>query len=75
MLYADYARRKFHNTAKVRRYGVRFGSSANSGATVQRLYDAVGLTANVGTDTQTATNDFDNIYPWSGRKRACEVWL
>ena len=71
MLYADYARRKFHNTAKVRRYGVRFGGSANSGATVQRLYDAVGLTANVGTDTQTATNDFDNIYPWSGRKRAC----
>lgn len=74
MLYADYARRKFHNTAKVRRYGVRFGGSANSGATVQRLYDAVGLTANVGTDTQTATNDFDNIYPWSGRKRACGYW-
>lgn len=74
MLYADYARRKFHNISKVRRYGVRFGGSANSGATVQRLYDAVGLTANVGTDTQTATNDFDNIYPWSGRKRACGYW-
>lgn len=55
----------------VTRYGVKFGGSANSGATVQRLYNAFGLTANVGTDTTTATNDFDNIYPWSERKRAC----
>lgn len=55
----------------VTRYGVKFGGSANSGATVQRLYNAFGLVANVGTDTATATNDFDNIYPWSGRKRAC----
>ncbi len=55
----------------VTRYGVKFGGSANSGATVQRLYNAVGLTANVGTDTETAVNDFDNIYPWSGRKRCC----
>lgn len=55
----------------VTRYGVKFGGSANSGATVQRLYDAFGLVANVGTDTEAATNDFDNIYPWSERKRAC----
>ena len=55
----------------VTRYGVKFGGSANSGATVQRSYNAFGLVANVGTDTAAATNDFDNIYPWSGRKRAC----
>lgn len=60
--------------ASVARYGVKFGGSANSGATVQRLYNAFGLTANVGTDTATATNDFDNIYPWSGRKRCCGYW-
>lgn len=60
--------------ASVARYGVKFGGSANSGATVQRLYNAFGLTANVGTDTETATNDFDNIYPWSGRKRCCGYW-
>lgn len=60
--------------ASVARYGVKFGESANSGATVQRLYNAFGLTANVGTDTETATNDFDNIYPWSGRKRCCGYW-
>ena len=60
--------------ATIPRYGVKFGGSANSGATVQRLYNAVGLTANVGTDTETATNDFDNIYPWSGRKRCCGYW-
>ena len=60
--------------ASVARYGVKFGGSANSGATVQRLYNAFGLTANVGTDTTTATNDFDNIYPWSGRKRCCGYW-
>ncbi len=57
--------------ASVARYGVRFGGSANTGATVQRLYNAFGLVANVGTDTETAVNDFDNIYPWSGRKRCC----
>lgn len=55
----------------VKRYGVRFGGSANTGETVTRLYDAVGLTANVGTDTATATNDFDSIYPWSKRRRCC----
>lgn len=60
--------------AAVARYGVRFGGAANSGATVQRLYNACGLTANTGTDTETAVNDFDGIYPWCGRKRCCGYW-
>lgn len=55
----------------VTRYGVSFGGSANTGATVSRLYNAVGLVAGVGTDTVEATNDFDNIYPWSARRRCC----
>lgn len=55
----------------ITRYGVRFGGSANTGETVQRLYNAVGMVANVGTDTVTAVNDFDNIYPWSERRRCC----
>lgn len=58
----------------VTRYGVRFDGSANSGATVHRLYNAVGLAANVGTDTETAVNDFDSIYPWSARRRCCGYW-
>ncbi len=53
------------------RYGVRFLGSANSGGTVSRLYDAAGLVANVGTDTETATNDFDDLYPWRGMRRCC----
>lgn len=52
-------------------YGVRFSGSANTGAAVTRLYQAHGLTAGVGTDTQTAKNDFDQIYPWSARRRCC----
>lgn len=55
----------------VTRYGVRFGGNSNTGATVTRLYNAVGLVANVGTDSETAVNDFDNIYPWAGRRRCC----
>ena len=58
----------------VTRYGVRFDGSANSGETVHRLYNAVGLVANVGTDTETAVNDFDSIYPWSARRRCCGYW-
>lgn len=56
------------------RYGVRFEGSANSGATVRRLFDAVGLVADVGTDTEKPPNDFDNIYPWSARRRCCGAW-
>ena len=61
-------------TNQIKRYGIRFSGSANTGATVTRTYDAVGLVAGVGTDTQTATNDFDNIYPWSARRRCCGGW-
>lgn len=58
----------------VTRYGVRFDGSANSGSTVKQLYNAVGLVAGVGTDTETAVNDFDKIYPWSARRRCCGSW-
>lgn len=58
----------------VTRYGVRFEGSANSGSTVQRLYNAVGLVAGVGTDTDAAENNFDNIYPWSDIRRCCGYW-
>lgn len=58
----------------VTRYGVRFEGSANSGATVKRLYNAVGLVAGVGTDTEKPQNDFDSIYPWSARRRCCGYW-
>ncbi|MCI8360016.1 MAG: hypothetical protein HFE86_01595, partial [Clostridiales bacterium] len=51
--------------------GVRFEGGDNSGPTVTRLYDAAGKTAGAGTDTQTAHNDFDHIYPWSARRRCC----
>ena len=58
----------------VTRYGVRFEGSANSGSTVKRLYNAVGLVAGVGTDSEKPQNDFDNIYPWSARRRCCGTW-
>lgn len=58
----------------VTRYGVKFEGSANTGATVKRLYNAVGLVAGVGTDAATAVNDFDNVYPWSHIRRACGYW-
>ncbi len=50
----------------VKRYGVQFSGSASRGT---RLYDAVGLSAAVGTDTETAVNDFDFIMPWAGMRR------
>ncbi len=58
----------------VTRYGVRFGGSANTGATVQRLYNAVGLVAGVGTNTEAPQNDFDSIYPFSDTRRCCGYW-
>lgn len=58
----------------VKKYGVRFDGSANTGQTVHRMYEAEGLVANVGTDTETAVNDFDSIYPWSARRRCCGYW-
>ena len=50
----------------MKRYGVQFSGSASPGT---RLYDAVGLVANVGTDSDTADNDFDFIMPWAGMRR------
>ena len=50
----------------VKRYGVQFSGSASRGT---RLYDAVGLSAAVGTDEETAVNDFDFIMPWAGMRR------
>ena len=67
----EWLRKEIENTYPSARYGVSFGGSANSGATVQRLYNAVGLTAEVGTDTVKGQNDFDKIYPWSARRRCC----
>ena len=52
--------------SNVRRYGVKFTGSVAAG---ERLYDAVGLTAAVGTDTDGAVNDFDAIMPWAGMRR------
>lgn len=49
-------------------YGVTFAGGLNPGT---RTGAARGLVANVGTDTQTAQNDFDHIYPWCARRRCC----
>ena len=54
----------------VKRYGVRFSGSASAGV---RLYDALGLVAGVGTDTETAENSFDHIMPWAGMRRCNTV--
>lgn len=48
------------------KYGV--SGLLNASPALTRLYDAVGLTAAVGTDTQTAVNDFDNRLPFARRK-------
>ena len=48
------------------KYGV--SGINNSSPTLTRLWDAVGLTAAVGTDTATAVNDFDNRAPFNRRK-------
>jgi len=55
----------------IKRYGVRFGGSANSGSTVKRLYNAKGLTSTPGTNYEQGYSDFDSIYPWGGRRRCC----
>lgn len=59
------------SSSLIKKYTVLFSTSANPGT---RKDNAVGLVAGVGTDTQTATNDFDNIYPWSARRRCCGTW-
>ena len=55
------------------RYGVKgIGQSASA---LTRLYDAVGLTAQVGTDgsNTSVVNDFDALKPW-GRKKCVGSW-
>ena len=54
----------------IKEYGVRWDKS--SSPTLTRLGDAIGLEAKAGTTDDVDTvvpNDFDNIYPWSGRKQ------
>ena len=51
-----------------KRYGVRRAVGSSSPA-LERVGDADGLTAAVGVGDTTATNDFDNIYPWSHMRR------
>ncbi len=58
----------------IKRYGVRFGGSGNTGDGVERLYDAVGFVAGVGTDTAAPLNDFDHVFPWNARRRCCGEW-
>ena len=50
--------------------GPKYGVSGVGGSspTLTRLWDSVGLTAAVGTDTQEVTNDFDNLPPFNRRK-------
>jgi len=48
----------------------KYGVSGVGGITVglTRLWDSIGKTANVGTDTQTAVNNFDGLAPFNRRK-------
>jgi hypothetical protein len=50
----------------IHRYGVRFTGSISAGV---RLYDAVGLKAEIGIGAAEANNDFDRIMPWAVMKR------
>lgn len=59
--------------AKIKEYGVpKYGVSGigNSATTLKRIYDAIGATAQVGTDGLNASvvNDFDSFAPWMWRK-------
>lgn len=49
-----------------KKYGV--SGVGGSSTTLTRLWDAVGKSAAVGTDADTATNDFDSIAPFNRRK-------
>lgn len=52
----------------VKIYGVRWPKGASSSAG-ERIYDAMGMVANVGIGSQTVVNDFDTVYPFAGRRR------
>lgn len=56
------------NTSETKRYGV--SGIGQQTAALTRLYDAVGMTAGVGTDdaSVSVTNDFDAAGPWMHRK-------
>ena len=60
--------KSFLNDPQYKRYGVR-GIGLQTAA-LTRLYDAVGMTAQVGTDGSAANvaNDFDNAAPFMHRK-------
>lgn len=55
----------------ITRYGARraIGQAASG---LERIWDAVGLSANVGIDSGSAVNDFDALYPWS-EMRVCNI--
>jgi hypothetical protein len=53
---------------KVKRYGVRWAKSSSS-PIGERIHDAAGLVAAAGVGATPVINDFDNIYPWAGRRR------
>ena len=60
---------KVLNTNRPKEWGVRFPLySVGSNPKGERLGDAVGLVANVGTDSATAYNDFDYLMPWKSRR-------
>lgn len=52
----------------VRIYGVRWRKNASASAG-ERIYDSVGMVANVGTGAEEVVNDFDSVYPFAGRRR------
>lgn len=59
---------KLERQEHVKIYGVRWpkGASASAG---ERIYDSVGMIAEVGTGSSAAVNDFDGAYPFAGRRR------
>lgn len=60
---------KVLSTNRPKEWGVRFPLyTAGSNPQGTRLGDAVGLIANVGTDTVDAYNDFDYLMPWKSRR-------
>ena len=60
---------KVLSTNRPKEWGVRFPLyTAGSNPKGERLGDAIGLVANVGTDTVDAYNDFDYLMPWKSRR-------
>ena len=52
----------------VKIYGVRWPKGASNSAG-ERIYDSVGMVANVGAGSELVVNDFDSAYPFAGRRR------